>query len=333
MIVGIYVDDLLLLARTLDLITELKEMLAQRFRLKDLGEVSFYLGMQVIRDRENRAIYINQTAYINKVLKDLGMEDCRPVKTPMDEGVQLHQAEDGYKATAEDQEGYRKIIGCLQWLATMTRPDISYAVSRCARYSNNPSPIHDKALKRIIRYLTGTRHLGLHYGPKENDSGTLIGYTDSSWRDCPDTRRSTSAYVFQLYNGPISWHSKRQTTVAASTAEAEYVGEAIAAREAKFLAALLKEMGYEGSDVDCVRLYGDNQAAIKMTVNPINHPRTKHIDADYHQVREMVSETGELEMRYIQTDDMAADALTKPLGPLKHERAISQLGMKSLHQE
>ena len=137
------------------------------------------------------------------------MEDYRLVKTPMDKGVQLHQAEHDFETTTDGQEGYQKIIGYLQWLATMTRPDISYAVSRYTRYSNNPISTYDKALKRIIRYLAGTRNLGIRYGLKENNSGTLVGYTNSSWRVCPDTRRSTLGYVFQLYNGPISWQSKR----------------------------------------------------------------------------------------------------------------------------
>lgn len=211
----------------------------------------------------------------------------------------------------------------------MTRPDISFSVGKCSRYASNPTPTYDAALKRIVRYLKGSKRLGLKYGPgpdPENSNGNLLGYTDASYGDCLDTRRSTSAYVFLLWNGPISWSSKRQTTVATSTAEAEYVGECNAAKESVFLAGSLKEVGYEGSDVDTVLLLADNQAAIKLANNPVNHPRAKHIDIQYHKVRELISDAV-LELDYIETSKMVADGLTKPLNLVKHEYFVTMLGL------
>ena len=331
-IIAIFVDDLLLLGPYLAEISNLKKQLGDRFRMRDMGPISWYLGMEVIRDRPNRTLYINQSAFTQRMLEDLEMEDCKSAKVPMDSGIELvkdvYQGQE-YRATKEQVQGYQSLVGSLLWLACMTRPDISFSVGKCSRYASNPTPTHDAALKRIVRYLKGSKRLGLKYGPglgPESSNGNLLGYTDASYGDCLDTRRSTSAYVFLLWNGPISWSSKRQTTVATSTAEAEYVGECNAAKESVFLAGSLKGIGYEGLDVETVLLLADNQAAIKLANNPVNHPRAKHIDIQYHKVRELISDAV-LELDYIETSKMVADGLTKPLTLVKHEYFITMLGL------
>ena len=144
------------------------------------------------------------------------------------------------------------LIGSLLWLAFMTRLDIAYSVNRCSRYSINPTPYQGAILKIIIRYFAGTRDLGLCFGSfYEGIHTDLIGYTDASYGDYLDTRRSTSAYVFLLNSGPISWSTKRQASVATSTAEADYIGECHAGEEAGFLANALKSLGY-GVNARCL---------------------------------------------------------------------------------
>jgi len=163
-------------------------------------------------------------------------------------------------------------------------------------------------LKRIIRYLAGTSESGLRYGPPGGVTGELVGYADAAYGDCLNTRKSTSGFIYFIWNGPISWSSKRQMGVTTSTAEAEYVGECHAAKEATFLVQALREKGYESSDTKPVTLLADNQAAIKMASNPINHPRSKHIDVSYRYVRWKAAELKEIELLYISTDEMHDEA-------------------------
>jgi len=156
-------------------------------------------------------------------------------------------------------------------------------------------------------------------------------YTDSAHADCLNSRRSTSGYMFFLWNGPISWSSKRQQCVSTSSAEAEYVGECNAAKELTFLVQALKEVGYDGSDTNPTTILADNQAAIKMGSNPVNHHRAKHIDTSYHYVRNKVEE-GAIKLEYIPTDQMVADGLTKPLESGKFLRFRSVMGLASRNE-
>lgn len=207
----------------------------------------------------------------------------------------------------------------------MTRPDIAIAVGKCNRYVSNPTPTHDLALKRIVRYLAGSSPLGLKYDSREGIDGDLIGYTDSSYGDCLDARISTSGYAFMLWNGPITWSSKRQLTVGLPTAESEYIGERNAAKEAIFLSQGLTSIG---CDTPTVRLFADNQAAIKLTSSLGHHPRSKHIDIQYHKVREVFKD-GLLQISYTPTTDMVADGRTKPLDAVKSARLVEMLGLSA----
>jgi len=340
-IIAIYVDDLLILGPNISDIEALKLQFAERFQMKDLGSIGWYLGMHITRDRAERTLWINQSTYIKRAIELLGMSDCSPTKTPMHHRCQLKKnvywkfkewVE--YQATPEEIGGYQSIIGTLMWVACQTRPDIAYAVGKCSRYSANPTPDHDLAVKQIIRYLAGTAQLGLRYGPSKVEGvggAEFFGYTDSAHADCLDSRRSTSGYMFFLWNGPISWSSKRQQCVSTSSAEAEYVGECNAAKELTFLVQALKEVGYDGSDTNPTTILADNQAAIKMGSNPVNHPRAKHIDTSYHYVRNKVEE-GAIRLEYIPTDQMVADGLTKPLESGKFLRSRSVMGLASRNE-
>ena len=142
--------------------------------------------MQIVRDRVKNTIWITQSTYIKRAIEQLGMANYNPSKTPMDLGCQ--QKKDSflqkgewveYQATKEEQQGYQSLVGTLLWIACQTRPDIAFAVGKCSRYTANPSPDHDKALKRIFRYLAETPDLGLRYGPTEGASGDLAELPDT----------------------------------------------------------------------------------------------------------------------------------------------------------
>jgi hypothetical protein len=223
------------------------------------------------------------------------------------------RAPDNYAADRNKAEVYRALVGELQWLSTMTRPDLAFAVGR---FSINPISEHLNSVKRIIKYSAGTTEVGLRYGPGDvtkgvNPEGNLLGWRDSSWLDDRDTSHATSGYVIQLWNGPISWSSKLQTLCTDSTAEAEYVAQCTAAKKSLFLSELLQGIDYDEKDIKPIKLMGDNQAAIKLAANPINHQRTKHIRNKFH----FVSETGGSTLQYSNTADMVADGMTKTLAP------------------
>ena len=319
-IIAIYVDDIRIIGPNKDDIKNLKKDQSSRFRINDLGPVNWYLGVHIQRDRANKTIFISQKAYIERLLKATGMANCKPCSTPMDNS---NLQKEDYEASKSEATAYQQLLGSLLWLAIMTRPDIAYAVNKCSRYASNPSSTHFGAAKRILRYLAGTRDLGIKYAPDLN-SGKLVGYTNSSYGDCLDTRRSTSGYIFMLHNGPISWTSKRQSIVATSTTEAEYISECHAAKEAVYIARTLESIGFglEGP----VDVKADNQSALKLAQNPVHHPKSKHIDIQYHKVRELV-EKGEVKLDYIPTSDMVADGLTKPLEKVKFQMFIEQMGL------
>lgn len=331
--IAVYVDDLLLVGQDKEEISKVKKALNERFKMTDLGPCQYYLGIRIRRDRRNRTIYLDQQGYINKILELHGMSTGKAVDTPMTT-TKLQKAKDGYIAPEEMKRNYQSAVGSLMYLMMGTRPDIAYAVSCVSRYSSNPTDPHWQAVKRIFRYLIGSKNLCLVY---QGELEPLAGYTDADWAGDPDTRRSTSGYVFDLGSAVVSWSSKRQPVVATSSCEAEYRGQANAAKEAIWLKRLFQELSpdSEGGDGDAevktapstVVIYADNQGAIALAKNPTDHSRTKHIEIQQHFVREKVAE-GEIELEYVRTEDMVADGLTKALPRDSFLRFREALGLR-----
>ena len=202
------------------------------------------------------------------------------------------------------------------------RYSIAHAVSKLSQYSARPDNTHWTALKRVLRYLKGTKELGITYA-----SGSLVltGWTDSDWAGDLDDSKSTAGYVFLLGGGAISWASKKQPSVALSSTEAEYMAQKTATTEAVWLRGLLQELGLR--DEAPTEIWADNQGAIKLASNPEYHRRTKHIRIQYHYTRECVA-NGEIKFRYVSTKDMAADGLTKSLPEAKFTHFTSLMGLK-----
>jgi len=213
-------------------------------------------------------------------------------------------------------------VGSLLYLSVCTRPDIAQAVGALSRYMAAPTTTHWQAARSVLAYLAGTVTAGITY--TRSAPSALIGYTDADYGGELDSRRSTTGYVFVLAGGAISWSSRLQTTVAVSTAEAEYMASAAATKEALWLRTLLTDMGYPITGP--ITIYGDNQAAIKLLKHPIASARSKHIDIIYHFARERVA-SGEVEFSYISTNDMVADCMTKPVPRPKLLSCMTGMGM------
>ena len=206
----------------------------------------------------------------------------------------------------------------------MTRPDITFAVSNVAKYCSKPTKEHWIAVKRIMRYLKGTHNLGLTY--KKSDSNSCVGFSDSDWAGDLDDRKSTSGYIFQVGGTAISWKSRKQSCVALSTAEAEYIALSLAAQEAIWLRQLNTDL--QGKQPEPTILYEDNQAAICLSKNPQCHGRSKHIDIRYHFIREHVNNRN-IELKYCPTNNMIVDMLTKGLGKETFEKLRTLAGLST----
>jgi reverse transcriptase-like protein len=313
-IITVWVDDLLLFATSETTMKGMKDDLHAEWQVTDLGEPSKIVGIEINRSNDYDSIIISQKLYIESILKREGMEKANPVGMPLDPNVTLEPNPDGNQGNRSNL--YAQLLGALQFVANATRLDITYAVNRLASYTANPSLQHVTALKRILRYLSGTRTHGIKYSNIPNHSNPPFGFADAAYANADD-RKSTSGYVFITGNGAVTWRSKKQTTVALSSTEAEYVSLSEAAREACWLRHLYAELGFPQSAPTLIK--GDNDGSIAMAKNPQFHKRPKHIDIRWHWVRDPVQER-HVRIESCQDRDQTADVLTKALPRPKHRQ-------------
>jgi len=325
-IVATYMDDLLILSYTKKAISKLKAQLNKEFKLKHLGAISFYLGMEISRNRDNRIMTITQKGYIAQMLKQLRMEDYHTVKSTIDKNMKLEQPPPEYVANEKLKNDFVSIIGALNWVAGISRPDISFAVYRLSRHLVQPINDHYTAAKRVMRYLAGTIEIGMVFGPSHIHDGTLQAYSDSSWHDNTNNSRSIAGYLFKLANRPVSWRSKQEPIVAILSTEAEYIAVSEAYKEAIYLKDLLWELGYNKGDIGTIKMDLDNKLAINLAENPAMYPKTKHIRLRYHKVRELV-QSKDIAINWIPTEKMAADPLTKPITAASLGHTLQLLGL------
>uniref|UniRef100_A0AAV1VAR2 Reverse transcriptase Ty1/copia-type domain-containing protein n=1 Tax=Peronospora matthiolae TaxID=2874970 RepID=A0AAV1VAR2_9STRA len=326
-LVVLYVDDLILASSKNELLKSTKMALSKRFEMTDLGELDYFLGMEIKNDRKTGMVTVQQTKFLKSVLTKFGMDNSKPVKTPQDPGLKLTKNMCEQECKHEDtmcNVPYRSAVGGIMYLMVATRPDLAAAVGSLSQFSSDPCPTHWQALKRVLRYLQATPNHGLEFTREEGSR--ICGYTDADWAGDIESRRSTSGYVFMMSGGCISWKSQKQRTVALSSTEAEYMALSEATKEAVWLKVLLGELGEMTSD-EAIKMYEDNQGSIALAKNPEFHKRTKHIDIRYHFVREKV-ESGEVVLEYCPTQDMLADMMTKPIAAVQFENIRDRLGIQ-----
>ena len=312
-IVPVYVDDMTVACRKQEEYDLLVQDLKRHFKLKELGPISSLLGVAVQRDRSKRQLTLSQRQFTQDILERFGLANVHPVSTPLDPGMRLSKEQ----APKDDEERsfmqkvpYAELVGAIMYLAVATRPDIAHAVGVLSRFSSNPGPTHWTALKHLCRYLQGTKDAKLCYGPDSEQGELFTAYADADFGGDPDTRRSTSGMVVKMGTGAISWASKLQPVVTLSTTEAEYISATAAGQEILWLRNLFSELGYEIKGASS--LYLDNQSALAVTRNPEHHGRMKHLDLRHYWLRDTVK-AGLIDVRYISTNSMPADIMTKAL--------------------
>ena len=326
MILAVYVDDIVLAGKSQQMIGKVKAELGEHFRVKDLGELHYFLGVNVRQNFKTGKIWIGQSSYAQAVLKKFGMENCKPAATPVATGTKLLKATEDSEIF--DATLYQSAVGMLLYLCGWTRPDITFAVSNAARFCSRPSKEHWVAVKRILRYLKGTINYGLMYSrSSKSDDKMMIGYSDADWAGDVNDRKSTSGYLFMVSGAPISWKSKKQTCVALSTAEAEYIALAFATQEVTWLRELFKDLHNEQTKPTII--HEDNQAAMCIAESPQYHSKTKHIDIKYHYVREKVLDNTII-LTYCPTNEMLADMLTKALSKEKFAGLRKMIGVTEI---
>ncbi|XP_034223842.1 uncharacterized mitochondrial protein AtMg00810-like [Prunus dulcis] len=298
----------------------LKTFLLKRFRIKDLGDLKYFLGIEFSRSK--KGIFMSQRKYALDILQDSGLLGACLDNFPMEQNLKLTPT-DG--ALLHDPTKYRRLVGRLIYL-TVTRPDIAYSVRTLSEFMHQPRKPHWDTALRILKYVKGTPGQGLLF-PASNNLA-LKAFCDSDWGGCRATRRSVTGYCVFLGNALISWKSKKQTNVSRSSAEAEYRAMANTCLELTWLRYILQDL--KVLQTVPVPLFCDNQAALYIAANPVFHERTKHIEIDCHIVREKL-QAGMISPSYVPTRFQLADVFTKALGKDQFVTLRDKLGLHDIH--
>lgn len=312
LIVAIYVDDFLIFWKDATTRDELKNKLSAKFHMKDLGRAKSCVGITI--EYEKDFITINQEKYAMEILEKYGMDNCKPVGTPCDVSQKLSRS-DGPKL--ERDVPYREVVGSLLFLVQATRPDLAFAVSNVSRFNDCYNSTHWTAVKQIMRYVRGTSHYRIAY--RRGNSTPISGFVDADWANDPDEWKS---YVFILTSGAITWSCKRQTSVAVSSTEAEYVAMSHAAREAVWLTRVIRQF----EKLDSITIRCDNQSAMALAHRVAFSPRVKHIAVSYHFCRQHVI-NGLIKLEYVPSEMNVADCLTKAVSACKMKFGAKGLGL------
>ncbi|KAG7547402.1 GAG-pre-integrase domain [Arabidopsis suecica] len=298
----LYVDDMAITGNNSTALSNLLEALNKQFRMKDMGKLHYFLGIQA--HYHSGGLFLSQHKYTEDLLIVASMADCAPMPTPLPLQLNKVPAQD---ETFSNPTYFRSLAGKLQYL-TLTRPDIQFAVNYVCQKMHAPTVSDYNLLKRIIRYIKGTTTMGISF--ERNTDCTVRAYSDSDHAGCKTTRRSTAGFCTFFGSNIISWASQKQETVARSSTEAEYRALSDAAAEITWLCKVLKELQIPLHQAP--ELYGDNLSSIYLTANPAFHKRSKHFETHYHYVRERVA-LGSLTVKHIPSHLQLADIFTKSL--------------------
>ena len=303
LILCLYVDDLLITGSCKSEIEDFKVDLSKEFEMSDLGEISYFLGIEFYKS--SRGLMMHQRRYAGEILKRFEMEECNSTSTPAEPRLQLSKDADEDDV---DPTQYRRLIGSLRYLCH-TRPDLAYSVGMVSRFMQKPKVSHLAAVKRILRYLKGTFDYGILFPAVDKGKECkLVGYTDSSWCSDAEDRKSTAGYVFMLGGATIAWSSRKEPVVALSSCEAEYIAASLCACQATWMVNLVEEI--TGKNHGAITMKIDSMSAINLAKNPIAHGRSKHIEMRFHYLREQVAD-GKMNLEHCRTENQIADIMTK----------------------
>jgi hypothetical protein len=318
LIVGVYVDDLLITRTSTKSIGRFKQEMADVFKMSDLGLLTYYLVIQV--QQSTKGIILSHESYAKKNLEKGGLLGCNSCQVPMQPKLKLKKESELPRVDATE---YRSLVGSLRYLVN-TRPDLAYSVGYVSRFIEDPHEDRLAAVKQILRFVAGSSDIGVFY-PKSGDRAELKGYSDSDLARDLDSRKSTTWVLFFFGKSPVSWQSTKQRVVALSSCEVEYIAAATAACQGVWLARLLSELKDAEIQVPVLRV--DNKSTISLVKNPVHHDRSKHIDVRYHLIQEY-EQTGQIVVEFIRTEEQLRDILTKPLGKIKFKELCNKIGLK-----
>ena len=314
-ILAVYVDDLLLVGEE-GPVLESRQMLAGKLDIKDFGDVTNFLSLNIQRPRRDQ-LFVDQSDYIEEVLREMSMNQARGVSAPLEIGCMNIDRTD---VEPFCQEIHRQGTGYLQYIATVTRPDISNAACLVSQFNQAPCVMDFNNVKHVFQYLKSTKNYALHY----SKTGKAIQiYTDADWANNRLDAKSISGYCILLGGGVVSWRSRKQKCVASSSTHAEYIAMYEGATEFEWMKGLLVELGQGEFVPKPCPIFADNNPAIDIANNNGVSDRTKHINVKYHYIRDLV-ERGVIEFKYVKSKENLADLLTKPLtGPVTAKYAKS----------
>ncbi|XP_019094441.1 PREDICTED: uncharacterized protein LOC109129883 [Camelina sativa] len=316
----IYVDDLIIAGSNEDATAKFKDYLASCFKMKDLGELKYFLGIEIARNESG--MYLCQRKYALDIIAETGLLGCKPVNFPLD---QNHSLQFSKSRILSDPTPYRRLLGRLIYLG-VTRLDLAYSVHLLAQFMKEPKEDHWHAAIRVVNYLKSDPGQGILL--RSDNDFQVTGWCDSDWSRCRMSRRSVTGYFIQLGNSPVSWKTKKQKTVSRSSAEAEYRAMADLVQKLIWLKRMLHTLGV--FHVQPMNVYYDSKSAIHIASNPVFHERTKHIENDCHFVRDEVVSRNIL-LQHVNTKTQLANIFTKPLGTESFEDFRSKLGILNLY--
>lgn len=318
---ALYVDDCIIVTGNVKKLNDVKAYLMKTFSMVDMKEINMFLGIRVRRDKDK--LTLDQSNYIDKVLKKFNMEECNSrARTPLTDNLNIEELESDLKFDAP----CRNLLGCLNYLSCCTRPDITFATNFLARYVIKNNKQVWEYLKSVLKYLKQTKELKLTYTKKINYNSILEGYADASWGDKNKADlRSTTGYMFKLFeSNTITWKTIRQKSVSLSTAEAEYYAACEAIKEALWIKNLSTTLGI--NIIKPITIHEDNTACISIMNTPAGHNRTKHIELNLQMIKSHI-EQNTVSLSHISTERQLADLLTKPLQPAQFEELRAKAGL------
>jgi Reverse transcriptase (RNA-dependent DNA polymerase) len=329
-IVFFYVDDIVFCYRKKDheAVERIKKELGAKYQLSFLGELKWFLGIHVLRDRQSRKLWLSQQAYIDKLTARFNIDDTeRPPTTPMSD-IELMPSPG--TATKKELELYQRKTGSILFAATTTRPDIAFACSRLARFNTNPDKSHHEAADKVLRYLNHTRGHALQFGHGDKAEPWLCA-SDASFADNSLDRKSSQGYVISIFGGSVAWRANKQNTVTTSSTEAELLALSQTAKEAIFLSRLLKALTLQLDEPLTIQC--DNIQTLRLMNEDTTKLATKlkHVDVYNHWLRQEVGEK-RITLNWVPTSEMPADGFTKALGRQKHEAFCKMLGLVDVTQ-